>query len=144
MLGAPGPFQIGYMYPWGRRESADPYAERSNPVQGKFGEDSSAADTRTHTLVHFYGNKEHGPERVYFIDANGKGNNFEGVAAYQTSILYAIGESMLDKFSTANQNADLWYKGANFDLCFTRGPGSPDCDEPYPSAVKKTPFKWSD
>jgi hypothetical protein len=142
MLGVPGPFEIGYMRPWGRRDGAHPYNPRPDPTHGKY----NTPDTRNHTVVNrWLPNENHNDERLIFVDSNSKRNNFEGVASYKGgSVLYAIGDSILDKFGTADQNTDSWYKGANFDLCFTRGKGVPDCDEPYPPAVKKTPFKWSD
>jgi hypothetical protein len=140
ILGVKGSLQIGYIFPWARRDGADPYNARSSPVHGKY----NAQDRRVHIIKRWWPRDDinHGDERLCFTDSNGGNNNFEGVACLDNKTLYPIGEGILDSEATADANADKWYREADFDLFFS---GSISlCDSPYPSAVTKTRFKWKD
>jgi hypothetical protein len=141
IVGVTGSLDLGLMFPWGSRDGADPYNKRSDGLQGKL----NTQDLRDHTVVHtLWTNTPHGSERLYFWDGNNIANNFEGVAVYNGVMLYPIGETLLDKLSTADQNASSWYQTCNFGLSFTRGKDGSDCDNPYPSAVTNSKFKYSD
>lgn len=154
ILGVKESFSVGFMYPWpGRKETHPTYprsTDKSSSGRNILGKLNSRY-TRTHS------GEGHGRENLVFVDGNGDGNNFEGVAVYKGNALYAIGDDVFDRFPAPHDNASCYYgdrtvrsgvdqtlrlsssdfsKGI-FDVRFTR------CPKPYPWKTTRV-FRWED
>jgi hypothetical protein len=158
-LGVEGSFEVGYMYPWPRREDDspyDPFTSESQPLKG--GDFKISVAGAYYKQYHRIINEEEYP--LIFIDGNGKQNAFEGVARYENS-LYAIGEGIYGDYDNVHDNSSTFYleekdynKG-RFQLCFVlkkkkgRSFQYTYVKEPYGDVVKVTnaekgTFYWHD
>jgi hypothetical protein len=167
ILGVKGKLEVGYMYPWARREHDPPHNPRKPPVHGRY----NKPDKRMH-VVRMGGETHRQWEVITYVDSGGGRNPYESVARYQGGshdILYAIGEALLDLEGDPDKNADVFFadwktdnlgriprdrdtkhrsrprvnfaKG-QFELAFTDVLNN-DCKRPYPWSAGST-FRWED
>jgi hypothetical protein len=154
ILGVKKTFEINYMFPWPSRDEIHPTYPKSarrsaggKRVLGKY----NARYTRVHS------GEGHASEALLFLDGSEMANNFEGVARYDQTALYAIGDDVFDQFAHVNDNASSYFAmRENTDglrasiLDMNQGWAKlvfsgPDefCDKPYPWKDSRD-FKWQD
>ena len=148
ILGVVGDFEVGYMYPWPSRSEREPaFPRRGDSVLGKYGNGlgGSGRYRRDHDFA------GHGREKVLFLDGRDQANNFEGVARYGASALYAIGDARFDLRGTPDENASVYFAvrtasgdggvgsydltTGGFELIFFEM-GKGGCQLPYPDGVR--------
>lgn len=133
--------QVGFLYPYARRDNSPPYAARPAGLRGRL----EVPDRRSHKYggIMGIGETDHGVEELYYVDGSGFFNGSEG-GAYYMGWLYAIGERVepyasAHEFFSENPSAFRYYWER-----LGKADEDAHCKDPYPGTSIGEFFLWNE
>lgn len=112
LLGVTAPMDVAYMLPHPGRLEQSGFPRRTDGVKGRLnvGAERLAAG---------------GPFKLAFFDGNGAPNRFEGVVTFRNG-MYAIGDSIFDRFTTPENGVSADDRNCNDYFCVRTPPSGND------------------